>query len=80
MCLHHVARAAATAAPDRKTHIPHGAAETGRDEGPPAKGAAGAARIYTTTVRSDNNTQDKMSEMSCFLSGVRRNGNILNSD
>lgn len=78
--MHHVARAAATAAPDRKTHIPHGAAETGRDEGPPAKGAAGAARIYTTTIRSDNSTQDKMSEISCFLSGIRLNGNILNLD
>lgn len=80
VCLHHVARAAATAAPDRKTHIPHGAAETGRDEGPPAKGAAGAARIYTTTVRSDNNTQDKMSDISCFLSDIRRNRNLLDLD
>lgn len=78
--MYHVARAAATAAPDRKTHIPHGAAETGRNEGPPAKGAAGAARIYTATVRSDNNTQDKTSEIGCFLSGIRQNGNILNLD
>lgn len=77
--MHHVARAAATAAPDRKTHIPHGAAETGRDEGPPAKGAAGAAGIYTATVRSDNNTQHT-SEMSCFLTGILWNVNILNLD
>ncbi|CAF95547.1 unnamed protein product, partial [Tetraodon nigroviridis] len=48
-----VTGAAAAAAPDRKTHIPHGAAETGRDEGPPAKGAAGPAGIHTPTLRSD---------------------------
>lgn len=51
---HRAAGAAEAATPDRKTHIPHGAAETGRDEGPPAKGAAGPARIYNATLRSDS--------------------------
>lgn len=55
MCVivHRAAGAAEAAAPYRKTHIPHGAAETGRDEGPPAKGAAGPARIYNAALRSD---------------------------
>lgn len=48
------AGAAEAAAPDRETHIPHGAAETGRDEGPPATGAAGPARIHNATLRSDS--------------------------
>lgn len=48
------AGAAEAAAPDRKTHFPRGAAETGRDEGPPAKGAAGPARIYNAALRSDS--------------------------
>lgn len=59
MTVHHAARAAAAATPDRKTHIPHGAAKTGRDEGPPAKGAAGSVRIYNATFRSVNTHAEK---------------------
>lgn len=50
------AGAAEAAAPDRKTHVPRGAAETGRDEGPPAKGAARPAGICDATLRWDKNT------------------------
>lgn len=50
----HAARAAAAAAPDRETDVPHGAAETGRDEGSPAKGAARAAGIHSAAFRSDH--------------------------
>lgn len=50
VCLYHVAGAAAAAAPVRATDVSHGAAETGRDEGSPAEGAAG---IHSAAFRSD---------------------------
>lgn len=56
------AGATEAAAPDRKTHIPHGAAEAGGDEGPPAKGAAGPARISHAALRSA-----RLQEHSSFL-------------
>lgn len=44
------AGAAAAAASDGETDVPHGAAEAGRDEGSPAEGAAG---IHSAAHRSD---------------------------
>lgn len=69
--VHRAAGAAAAAAPDRKTHIPHGAAETGRDEGPPAKGAAGPAGVHTPTLRSDGtHTHQEYTSDLCRGGGV----------
>lgn len=48
------AGAAAAAASDRETDVPHGAAEAGGDEGSPAEGAAG---IHSAAHRSDPPTQ-----------------------
>lgn len=65
MCVHDAAGAAAAAAPVRETDFPHRAAETGRDEGSPAEGAAGAggaaraARIHSAAVRSDHTHTNK---------------------
>lgn len=46
----HAAGAAAAAASDGETDVPHGAAEAGGVEGPPAEGAAG---IHSAAHRSD---------------------------
>lgn len=54
VCVYHAAGAAAAAAPVRETDLPHGAAETGRDEGSPAEGAAGTAGIHSAAFRSDH--------------------------
>lgn len=63
ICVCPAAGAAEAAAPVREADVPHRAAETGRDEGSPAEGAARSAGIHSAAIRSHTHKSNTLLDM-----------------